>query len=177
LLQDWFSNDLYSCPQPFPQFHPEAAVWGSIVFFRAICFHHFREIVDAEVHSGMRLPMPDESNPAAHVSADLTLRHLPFLFDQARQVNTDDSLTFHLQQLADQLPLSGVSIERQLDPESPPLTDSTFKQMVVERAVEHNCRYTLSHDVLSQFAREKLGSYAKEFCLHKTDQTDSQNEP
>ena len=147
--------------EPTP-FHLEAALWGSLIFFRASAFLALREIGEKEVAEGLSLPMPDPTDPAAHFSADLCLRYLPEIHRMACGIAFEDPLVKALNALAAQVPLSSVGIDG-VTPTGLP-GDERIRRWLAERALacRDRNRFTTSPE-LRQLARTGLGAHHREF--------------
>ena len=93
MLEQWHGAAVLELPGPALAYHPEAALGGALLLFRAACLAAFREIGEAEIpellHGGLA---PAAGEPAAHFSADLCLRHWPDVYRMARARSEDDPL-------------------------------------------------------------------------------------
>ncbi|MES2924613.1 MAG: hypothetical protein V4819_23875 [Verrucomicrobiota bacterium] len=159
MLKDWHADAVMDLPGPALEFHPKSAVWGAILLFRAACLATFRDIGETEIHELLqRDPLPDGSNPAAHFSADLCLRHWPDLYRMARARSEDDPLVKVMHELAATFPLSSLGMNlpaaNNLLPPHPGLL-----QFFAERALERADHTGLADPEIGTLVRLKLGAY------------------
>ena len=160
MMEDWHEDAVLDLPGPPLAFHPQAAVWGAILLFRAACLATFRDIGETEIHELLQGdPLPDGSNPAAHFSADLCLRHWPDLYRMARARSEDDPLVKVMHELAAMFPLSSLGMNlpatnNQLPPHP------GLHQFFAERALERADHAGLADPKTGALVRLKLGAYA-----------------
>jgi hypothetical protein len=95
---------------PCPEFSPEAALWAARLFYHLCQFTVCRDIGAEQVTAVCQVASPVARSPESDWSADLTLRHLPRLFQLARHLSEGDPLVQHLKQIASAWPLSSVGI-------------------------------------------------------------------
>lgn len=160
MLEQWHADAVMDLPGPPLAFHPQAAVWGAILLFRAACLATFRDIGETEIHELLqRDPLPCESDAAAHFSADLCLRHWPDLYRMARARSEDDPLVKVMHELAAMFPLSSLgmnlSVSNDRFPHHPGL-----RQFFAERALERADHSSLADPETGALIRLKLGAYA-----------------
>jgi hypothetical protein len=143
------------------EFHPEAAIWGAILLFRAAFLTSFREIEGSEIAALLQaVPMPDGANPSAHFSADLSLRHWPALYRMARARSEDDPLVKSIHELAGSFPLSSLGMNIGIRSDSPVLRHAGLRQFFAERALELADHAGLSVPEIADYIRSKLGAYS-----------------
>jgi hypothetical protein len=88
----------------------EAALWAARLFYHLCQFTVCRDIGEEQIKAECGVPCPVPRNPATDWSADLTLRHLPQVFQMARHLGPTDPLVGQLQKIAGAWPLSSVGI-------------------------------------------------------------------
>ena len=93
-----------------PKLSPEVALWAARLFYHLCQFTVCRDIGSDIVAAVCQQPCPIARSPETDWSADLTLRHLPKLFQLARHLSEGDPLVQHLRQLARDWPLSSVGV-------------------------------------------------------------------
>jgi hypothetical protein len=103
-----------------PEFSREAALWAAQLVYHLSQFTVCRDIGEEQTKAACEIPCPGPHGPAAHWSVDLTLRHLPRLFQFARHLSNGDPLVQQMKKIATAWPLSSVGIggleNLQLDP-------------------------------------------------------------
>ncbi len=100
-------------------FDEPAAVWAAGLVWQACWFLHSRVEPAAEVEQCLAVPR-GRPTPAAHLSADLTLRFLAQVHSRARLLDSTDRLTVRLTEILRAWPLSGVLSDVEEGPAEPP---------------------------------------------------------
>lgn len=95
-----------------PAFAPAAALWAARLFHQLCRFTVCRDIPAEPIRVACAIPCPDPRRPGTDWSADLTLRHLPRLWQLAQRLSNADPLLDQLALLARAWPLSSVGIPR-----------------------------------------------------------------
>lgn len=161
MLGDWHADAVMDLPGPPLAFHPQAAVWGAVLLFRAAFLATFRDIGETEIHELLqRDPLPDGSDPAAHFSADLCLRHWPDLYRMARARSEDDPLVKVMHGLAAKFPLSSLGMNLPVPANSQLPRHPGLRQFFAERALERADHTGLADPEIGALVRLKLGAYA-----------------
>ncbi len=160
-LQSWHAVAAMDLPGPPLAFHPDAALWGAIHLFRAACLASFREMGETAIDGLLRSdPMPDDTDPAAHFSADLCLRHWPDLYRMARARSEDDPLVRVMHAMAAEFPVSSLGMNRIDAARHPALQHVGLRQYFAERALERADHACLADPETTTFIRLNLGAYA-----------------
>src|SRR5436190_2485112 len=108
LLEQWDAAAREELALALPPFSAEAALWGARLFHQLCRFVVCRDIGEEQVNAACAVPCPTPRNPSADWSVDLTLRHLPRLFQMARQLSNADPLIERMKEIAAVWPLSSV---------------------------------------------------------------------
>ena len=163
LLESWHRNAVLDLAGPALDFHPAAARWGAHLLYRAACLVAYRNLEEKDIVRWLqRDPMPDQSDPAAHFSADLCLRHWASLYRVARAVSEDDPLVKIMESIATAAPLTALGMHRAVDPDHFIFRHAGLTQLFAERALERSDTTCLALPPVHQLVRSKLGSYAAE---------------
>ena len=93
-----------------PPFSAATALWAAQLFYQLCQFTVCRDIGEAGIKAACGISCPEPRGPAVDWSADLTLRHLPKLFQLARHLSHVDPLIGQMKQIAAEWPLSSVGI-------------------------------------------------------------------
>lgn len=93
-----------------PPFSAATALWAAQLFYQLCQFTVCRDIGEVGIKAACAIPCPEPRGPAVDWSADLTLRHLPKLFQLARHLSHADPLVGQMKQIATEWPLSSVGI-------------------------------------------------------------------
>lgn len=93
-----------------PTFSSPAALWAARLVYHLCQFTVCRDIDAGQINAICTAPCPEKHSPETDWSVDLTLRHLPKLFQLARHLSQADPLVQNLKQIAAAWPLSSVGI-------------------------------------------------------------------
>jgi hypothetical protein len=93
-----------------PKFSEESATWAARLFYQLCQFTVCRDISAEQITAACSAPGPESRRPETDWSVDLTLRHLPKLFQLARHLSQADPLVQNMKQIAAAWPLSSVGI-------------------------------------------------------------------
>jgi hypothetical protein len=93
-----------------PQFSAESALWAARLCYQLCQFTVCRDLGEEKILAACGVRCPEPRGPETDWSADLTLRHLPRLFELARHLSNADPLVQQLKKLAAQWPLSSVGL-------------------------------------------------------------------
>src|SRR4051812_17092158 len=119
-----------------PLLSDETALWAARLFYYLCQFTVCRDIGEEQIKAQCSVPCPAPRGPPRDWSADLTLRHLPKLFELARHASSGDPLVPQLKVIATAWPLSSVGI-RGLD--NPPLDSfighPSLRRLYVDRII------------------------------------------
>jgi hypothetical protein len=110
LLEKWDAAAREELALELPPFSAEAALWGARLFHQLCRFVICRDMGEDQVNAACAVPCPWPRNPSTDWSVDLTLRHLPRLFQMARQLSNADPLVERLREIAVAWPLSSVGV-------------------------------------------------------------------
>jgi len=94
----------------FPAFVPAAALWGARLFHQLCRFVVCRDISEEQIKATCEVVCPEHREPQTDWSVDLTLHHLPNLFQLARHLSNGDPLIALMRQIAVAWPFSSVGI-------------------------------------------------------------------
>lgn len=163
LLEQWHESAVLDLPGPALAFHPHAAQWGAHLLFRASCLVAFRDLGENDIARWLRgTAMPDADDPAAHFSADLSLRHWAALYRMARALSEDDPLVKEMERIALVAPLAAPGMHRQADASHSLFLHAGLAQLFAERALERADTACLAIPAIHSLLRSKLGNYAVE---------------
>ena len=93
-----------------PELSAEAALWAARLSYHLCQFTVCRDIGAEQVKAALSVPCSQTRCPETDWSVDLTLRHLPKLFQLARHLSQADPLVQNMKQIAAAWPLSSVGI-------------------------------------------------------------------
>jgi MoxR-vWA-beta-propeller ternary system domain bpX4 len=138
VLERAYANARLHVAGPLLDFDAPTALAAAEVVWLAGWFLLVRNEESDEVEKGLRLPEPTR-HPGRHLSADLTLRYLPQIYQRARSIAADDVLTHGLARILQQWPLSGVLAALDDGPTTPldALNHPGLFLLYAERLAEH----------------------------------------
>lgn len=110
VLQDRYAHDALELPGKAPEFAADAALWAAQCIYRATQLVLLRALGEEQI-SLLLADFPQKKTPQAVYSADLTLRHLPDLYNLAKGLSPEDVLVHRLRQLAETWPFSSVGMK------------------------------------------------------------------
>lgn len=93
-----------------PARSPNVALWAARLCYQLSRFIVCRDIPAEQIAATCNIACPEPRNPETDWSADLTLRHLPSLFQLARHLSNGDPLVQQMTKIAADWPLSSVGI-------------------------------------------------------------------
>jgi hypothetical protein len=94
-----------------PEFSAASALWGAQLFYQLCRFVVCRDLGVEEIKAVCAMKCSTSRAPATDWSVDLTMRHLPRLFQLAEHLSNADELLSQMRQIATDWPLSSVGIE------------------------------------------------------------------
>ena len=141
-----------------PEFSPSAALWAARLFYHLCQFTVCRDLGEDAVTAACTVPCPEPRSPSTDWSADLTLRHLPRIFQLARHLSSADPLIQRIKEIAAAWPLSSVGI-----PELEKLNVDSFvvhdalRRLYADRIIEHTDTSRLGDARVDDALRADLG--------------------
>jgi hypothetical protein len=158
LLQqlDGFARDELALD--LPELSPQAALWAARLFHQLCRFVVCRDIPEAEIKAACNAPCPEPRSPETDWSADLTLRHLPKLFQFARHLSNADPLIEQMKKIAADWPLSSVGIEGLENLQIDSFVEhSALRRLYADRIVAAGDKSRLGDARLDDLLRADLG--------------------
>lgn len=145
-----------------PQFSANAALWAAQLFYHLCQFTVCRDIGEEQMAAACRVRCPEPRGPEMDWSVDLTLRHLPKLFELARHLSNADPLLLQMKQIAANWPLSSVGIagleNLQLDSF---MGHPALLRLYTERIIATGDATRLSDSRIADFIRADLGLHSE----------------
>lgn len=119
-----------------PPFSVSAALWGARLFHQLCRFVICREIPEDQVSVACATPCPEPRCAQTDWSVDLTLRHLPRLFQLARHLSSADPLVGQMKVIGATWPFSSVGIPglEKLGLDSF-ITDNALRRLYADRII------------------------------------------
>jgi hypothetical protein len=159
LLQDYHAEDCLDLPHTAPAFEAAAALWAAQYLYHAAVLAVVREL-DEQAIATYLPAYKGEATPAAHYSADLSLRYLPDLLQLARGLAPADALVARLRRTAGQWPLSFVGHEpADADAEAILLAHPALRGAYLDRIIAAHDRARAGQPHLAPLVQATLGAH------------------
>jgi hypothetical protein len=143
-----------------PEFSAQAALWAARLFHQLCRFVVCREIGEEQTKKACGLVCPVARGPGTDWSVDLTIRHLPRLFQLARHLSKGDPLVEEMKRIAADWPLSSIGIpgleNLQLDAF---ISHPALKRLYADRVVAAGDTSRLGDPRLDDLLRADFGVY------------------
>lgn len=143
-----------------PHFSPEAALWAARLFYHLCQFTVCRDIGEEQIKAACSIPCPQPRGPETDWSADLTLRHLPRLFQLAQHLSNADPLVQQMRLIATAWPLSSVGVagleSLQLDSF---VAHPALRRLYADRIIAHGDASRLGDARVDDLLRADLGAH------------------
>lgn len=120
----------------------------------------YREIDAAGVDEILSRPFPTDRDVSAHYSVDLTFRLLPDLYARAKAASRDDPFLNHIEQWANDWPLSSVGIAGVASEDIDELLrDDSLRILYVDRILARKDRARLHHPEVQDAVQRAYGMH------------------
>ena len=160
LLTSYHAEDCLDLPHTAPAFEAPAGLWAAQHLYHAAVLAVVCELDEAAIAT--HLPAYEGAlTPAAHYSADLSLRYLPDLLQLARGLAPAAALVARLQHTARQWPLSFVGHEpADAEAEAILLAHPALRGAYVDRIIGAHDRVRAGQPHLAPLVQAALGAYS-----------------
>ncbi|GGH67365.1 hypothetical protein HNQ91_001671 [Filimonas zeae] len=159
-----YRNECLDYPATPPAFNAAAALWGAKTIYTAAQLLLYRE------HTNTQLPVllpayNGTQTPDAILSADLCLRFLPAVLQQAENIDPDDVIISLLQACLQQWHYSGISCyaAEQLPDMAVVLDNATLRQLYADRVIACKQAALAKLPALAPVVKASMGNYANYF--------------
>lgn len=149
-----------------PAFCPSAALWAARCFYHACQPVTYRDLGATELARLLQSPgdCPQAAANELAYSVDLVFRFLPDLFHLVQRIAPQDPLLIHLQEWANQWPLSSVGIPAVVPAGLDAwLWDPQMVRYYADRVIAKRDRSRLAHPVVRAAVVQAIGPYADQF--------------
>jgi len=141
-------------------FNKEAAIWAAKILYHSAQLYLIRKDTAKDLEN--LIPQyQDEKNASAILSADLSLRFLPQLFDALQVVDSTDPLVKMLENILHQFHYSGIGLDLNLEKINweEELKDKTYRKLYLERIVEKKAYKLAEIPYINQLLIAEFGMY------------------
>jgi hypothetical protein len=145
---------------PAPPFSAEAALWAARLFYHLCQFTVCRDIGEERIKTACGVACPEPRGPTVDWSADLTLRHLPRLFQFALHLSNADPLVQQMRLIAAAWPLSSVGIAGLVAlPLDSFITHTALRRLYADRVIAQGDLSRLGDAQVDDLLRADLGMH------------------
>ncbi len=165
-LEQEYENEVLNYPCEAPKFDREAAIWGAkMIYFGAqFLAHRHEEPKDLNQYFEM---IKGELTPNSCLSADLSLRFLPFITKELEAIDFDDWLVkilkSHLQKFSYSAIGQGFDLEINQEELTKLFQDECFKTLFIDRVIEKQDISLTEHTIIHENIAIHLGEYKNHF--------------
>lgn len=145
-------------------FNKEAAIWAAKILYHSAQLYLIRKDTAKDLEN--LIPQyQDEKNASAILSADLSLRFLPQLFDALQVADSTDPLVKMLENILHPFHYSGIGLDLNLEKINweEELKDKTYRKLYLERIVEKKAYKLAEIPYINQLLIAEFGMYKDTF--------------
>ena len=156
-----YAREILNHPYTPPAFHPQAALWAATLVYRSAQLLLFREQAGKELENLIQ-PFPIQVDASAALSADLTLRFMPYIVKELDLIDPDDILLEILGEVLKSWPYSLADSEliNDFDEPSGLFTDDTLRTLFATRVLKSKNKHWLKHPDIIGTIENQAGMYA-----------------
>ncbi|MGV3539951.1 MAG: hypothetical protein ACO1OQ_09080 [Rufibacter sp.] len=164
LLELEHERESLNYPFTAPAFDAAAAIWAAKTVYFASQLLLYRE-QSAQELSALLPVLPQQPNASAILSADLCLRFLPPLLQQAQLINSEDALVPILEQHLEQWHYSAVGHDLTIENLNfeAILDNNCLLQLYTDRVIERKSLKLAEQSPIKEQIKASLGNYASTF--------------
>jgi len=159
-LSDAYQQESFEYPHQAPPFNEAAALWSAKTLYHASQLLINREKPSTELKD-LFPPFGKPTHASQILSADLTLRFLPIVLQQAEDIDPEDQLIDLLEQILVQWHYSSIGYllkEEELNFE-PVIQNLCLRQLYVNRIIEKKADDLAQKPQLQKYIKASLGDY------------------
>jgi len=141
-------------------FNKEAAIWAAKILYHSAQLYLIRKDTAKDLEN--LIPhYHGEKNASAILSADLSLRFLPQLFDALQVADSTDPLVKMLENILHHFHYSGIGLDLNLEKINweEELKDKTYRKLYLERIVEKKAYKLVEIPYINQLLIAEFGMY------------------
>ena len=163
-LENEYDNEQLDYPFNPPKFNEKAGLWSAKIIYYTAQFILYRKDSKSSISRFIQ-PYDDELTPSAILSGDLCLRFLPFLIDELKNIDPEDTLIgdlksilmrWHYAAIGTDIDTSNINIQ-------PYMNHPTVKQLYLDRVVSRKAIAFADHPTLNSEIIAHLGIYKSQY--------------
>lgn len=164
-LETEYENESADYPFTAPAFHQPSAVWAAKIIYFGAQLILFREETAKDINA-LFPEYTDQKSAAVQLSADISLRFLPYVIRKLKEIDPDDPLIKRLETILLAFPYSAVGYfteSNNLQFDHHFLNDNCCSQLLVNRVIGKKDRYTAADPAIKILIESALGAYQPVF--------------
>ncbi|MEM6687211.1 MAG: hypothetical protein AAF617_15625 [Bacteroidota bacterium] len=165
-LAQEYENESLNYPFDAPVFDKEAAIWAAKTIYYAAQFLAHRLEEPKDLHKFF----PDfkgELSPAVMLSADISLRFLPFIIKELQHIDFDDWLVKLLKQRIQLFPYSSIGHDMEVVIQEKQLAllfqNNCFRTVFTDRVIAQKDISLTAHKIIQKNVAIHLGEHTHQF--------------
>lgn len=165
-LQQEYENECLNYPFEAPKFHKESAIWAAKTIYYAAQFLAHRHEEQKELNQYFE-DFKSEISPETCLSADISLRFLPFIIQELEAIDFDDwlikILKIHLQKF--QYSTIGHEMELEINEEilAKLFQNDCFRTLYIDRVIAKKDIRLTEHTIIHENVAIHLGEHKSHF--------------
>ncbi|MFK7750332.1 MAG: hypothetical protein AB8B65_18215 [Kordia sp.] len=165
-LEQEYENESLNYPFEAPTFHKEAAVWAAKTIYYAAQFlaHRTEEPKDL---SKFFTDFKAEITPSVCLSADISLRFLPFIIKELEHIDAEDWLAKILTKQLQTFQYSTIGHDMEIEINEETLAkhfeNNCFQTLFIDRVIAKKDISLTAHKIIQENVAIQLGEHSKHF--------------
>ncbi|WP_156169252.1 hypothetical protein [Kordia jejudonensis] len=165
-LAQEYENEALNYPFESPEFDEEAAIWGAKMIYFGAQFLGHRHDEPKDLNQYFE-EFTTEITPASCLSADISLRFLPFIIKELEAIDFEDWLLKILKAHIKKFPYSAIGHDLNLEIDQEKLTElfqnGCFKTLFIDRVIEKKDISLTEHTIIHENIAIHLGAHKNHF--------------
>lgn len=165
-LAQEYENESLNYPFEAPSFHKEAAVWAAKTIYYAAQFLAHR-LEEPKNLTKFFEEFKGELSPAVLLSADISLRFLPFIIKELEHIDFDDWLIKLLKKHLQQFQYSTIGHDMELEIQEEKLAslfqNDCFRTLYIDRVIAQKDISLTAHKIIQKNVAIHLGEHTHQF--------------
>lgn len=165
-LEQEYENEVLNYPFTAPTFDKEAAIWGAkMIYFGAQFLAHRNE--EPKNLNNYFSALEGKMTPSRCLSADISLRFLPFIIKELEAIDLDDWLVKILKVHLQKFPYSAIGYGFDFEIDQRQLVqlfqNNCFKTLFIDRVIEKKDISLTAHTIIHENIAIHLGKHKNYF--------------
>lgn len=165
-LEQEYENECLNYPFEAPKFDRQAAIWGAKTIYYAAQFLAHRHEEPKDLNQYFEA-LPDEITPNSCLSADISLRFLPYIIKELQAIDYEDWLIAILKKHLQKFQYSAIGHDLDLEINEETLAklfqNECFKTLYTDRVIEKKDLRLTEYKIIHENIAIHLGEHKKHF--------------